>query len=91
MKRNPEGTTTFYAGGVAYIVRECTAIAACDTGLENMRQNALYVGCHLNWEYVEKVVFGYSMPESDADFADMCADSDAWESEYNVLRSIRYW
>ena len=23
--------------------------------------------------------------------ADMCADSDAWESEYNVLRSIRYW
>lgn len=56
-----------------------------------MRQNALHVGCHLNWEYVEKVVFGYSMPESNEEFADMCADSDAWESEYNVLRSIRYW
>ena len=60
-------------------------------GSENMRQNALHVGCHLNWEYVEKVVFGYSMPESNEEFADMCADSDAWESEYNVLRSIRYW
>lgn len=91
MKRNPEGTMTFYAGGVAYIVRECTAIAACDMGSENMRQNALHVGCHLNWEYVEKVVFGYHMPESNEEFADMCADSDAWESEYNVLRSIRYW
>ena len=91
MKRNPEGTMTFYAGNVAYIVRECTAIAACDMGSENMRQNALHVGCHLNWEYVEKVVFGYSMPESNEEFADMCADSDAWESEYNVLRSIRYW
>lgn len=82
---------TFYAGGVAYIVRECTAISAFDMGSENMRQNALHVDCHLNWEYAEKVVFGYSMPKSNEDFADMCADSDAWESEYNVLRSIRYW
>lgn len=56
-----------------------------------MRQNALHVGCHLNWEYVEKVVFGYSMPESNEEFADMCADSGAWESDYNVLRSVRYW
>lgn len=82
----PGGMRSFTRNRTVYIVTNCTAIPPHET--EKMRQNALFVYCDLPWKKVEKVVFGYDMPKGEDDFDAMCADSDAWETEINVIRSV---
>lgn len=63
------------------IITTCTAIAICDNENENCRQNALLVTIMAEFgETIEEVVFGWDMPENEADYADMCDDPDAWEA-----------
>ena len=63
-----------------YTVEECTAIALCDGEDESCRQNALLItSTEESGEVVEKLVFGWAMPESDEDWRDMCEDTGAWE------------
>lgn len=76
---------TFTRDGVEYTVSLCTAIASCDKD-SGRCQNALLVeNIADSGEKIQKVVFGYNMPEIDAEFADMCEDSSAWESDAEVL------
>ena len=53
-----------------------------------MEQDALLVSSYKNGEEFKTVVFGYKMPETDKDFAEMCEDSSAWESDYEVLDTV---
>ena len=62
-----------------YDVLTCTAIASCDGGDETCRQNALLVLSNNGGELVERVVFGYEMPENDEDWKEMYANP-WWES-----------
>lgn len=62
-----------------FLVEECSAIALCDNGDENCRQKALLVSEWANGEHFAEIVFGWEMPKTDADWADMCEDSSAWE------------
>ena len=77
----------FTVGGTKYTVITCTAVAACDLDT-NDRQDALLVVTYRNGDKIEKVVFGYDMPETAEDFEDMCEDSNAWESDYEVLETV---
>ena len=82
---------TFIIEGTEYTVEEITAIATCagEHG-EEMRQNALLVtNMADSGEKIEYVVFGYDMPENDDDFSDMCEDSDAWDSNWETLKTVR--
>lgn len=79
-------TFTLY-GTDEYTVTTCTAIASCDLDTAN-RQDALLVSSYKNGEEFKTVVFGYKMPETDKDFAEMCEDSSAWESDYEVLDTV---
>ena len=82
---------TFTVEGTEYIVEDITAIATCsgEHG-EEMRQNALLVTSIADsGEKIEYVVFGYDMPENDDDFSDMCEDSDAWDSNFETLETVK--
>lgn len=79
---------TFSIDSTKYTVIEVTAIASCDMDTAD-RQNALLVVNYLNGEKFEKVVFGYELPETEEDFEDMCSDSNAWESDCEVLKTVR--
>ena len=82
---------TFTVEGTEYTVEDITAIATCagEHG-EEMRQNALLVtNMADSEEKIEYVVFGYDMPENDDDFSDMCEDSDAWDSNFETLETVK--
>lgn len=68
----------FTIDGAKYTVITCTAVASCDMDTGDL-QNALLVINYQNGEKVEKLVFGYDMPETVEDFLDMADDSSAWE------------
>ena len=82
---------TFTVEGAEYIVEDITAIATCagEHG-EEMRQNALLVtNMADSGEKIEYVVFGWAMPENEDDFSDMCEDSDAWDSNFETLETVK--
>lgn len=82
---------TFTVKGTEYTVEEITAIATCAGEYsEDFRQNALLVTSMADsGELIEYVVFGWNMPENDDDFADMCEDSNAWDSDWETLETVR--
>lgn len=80
---------TFTVNGVEYTAEPCTAICGADMGDESRRQEALYVANKYNGELFEYIVFGWEMPETSEGFADMCDDSSAWESDWEVLETVR--
>ena len=77
----------FEVFGTNYTVESCTAVAYCDLA-ENLRQDALLVTSLSDGEKFEYVVFDCQMPETLDDFMEMCEDSTAWESEYDVLETV---
>lgn len=79
----------FCINGTEYAVEICTAICAADGGDERKRQDALLVSSEYNGELFENIVFGYDMPETAEQFADMCADPGAWESDFNTVDTVR--
>ena len=81
----------FTVEGTEYTVTEVTAIAD-EYGVysEDKRQNALLVtNVADSGEKIEYVVFGWSMPENDDDFSDMCEDSNAWDSDCETLETVK--
>lgn len=76
---------TFEIDGTNYAIEPCTAICMADGGDESKRQGALLVSNECNGELFKYVVFGYDMPETVEQFADICADPGAWESSQEVL------
>lgn len=80
---------TFEINGTEYTVEACTAICGADMSDENRRQDALFVSSENGGETVEFVVFGWEMPETSEDFSDMCDDSIAWESDWEVLNTVK--
>ena len=82
-------TTSFIRFGVEYEVCKITAIAEADEANENARQDALLVSCCVGGETVEEVVFGYELPIKEEEFTLMCGDSAAWESDYEVLATVK--
>lgn len=79
---------TFEINGTEYSVETCTAICGADLGDESRRQEALYVANKYNGELFEYIVFGYDMPETEEAFLEMCDDSSAWESDWEVLETV---
>lgn len=76
---------TFTRDGVEYTVSLCIATASCDKG-SDCCQNALLVeNTTAGGEKIQKVVFGYEMPDTEKGFDDMCEDSSAWDSDAEVL------
>ena len=82
---------TFTVEGTEYTVEEITAIATCAGEYsEDKRQNALLVtNVADSGEKIEYVVFGYDMPDDENDFSDMCEDSNAWDSDYETLETVK--
>lgn len=72
-----------------YTVNTVTAIAACDGADEAKRQPALLVSNEKNGEKFEFVVFGWEMPADLDEFETMCEDSSMWDSDSEVLATIR--
>ena len=82
---------TFTVEGTEYTVEDITAIATCagEHG-EDFRQNALLVtNMADSGEKIEYVVFGYNMPENDDESSDMCEDSDAWDSNWETIKTVK--
>lgn len=76
---------TFTIDNTEYTATECEAIALDDC----CSQDALLVeNTADSGEKFQKVVFGYEMPETVEDFEAMCEDSNAWESDQEVLDSV---
>lgn len=69
----------FTIDSTVYTVERITAIAACDGGKEENRQDCLLVTDDDGTETAEYVVFGWEMPETEADFSEMSEDYSAWE------------
>ena len=82
---------TFTVEGTEYTVEDITAIATCvGEYSEDFRQNALLVtNIADSGEKIEYVVFGHDMPENEDDFSDMCEDSDAWDSNWETLETVK--
>lgn len=80
---------TFNINGTEYTVEICTAICAADGGDESKRQEALLVSSERDGEKFEEVIFGYEMPETVEAFRDMCGDSGAWESDWQVTKTVK--
>ena len=72
-----------------YAVKICTAICAADCGKESKRQAALLVSSERDGEKFEQIVFGYEMPGTVEAFRDMCEDSGAWESDWQVTKTVK--
>lgn len=93
---------TFHIDNSEYTVEPCTAIAYCSLEWndddepiynEEARQNALFVEKIVPYgeERIQSVVFcDWEMDalETDEDFAAMCEDSEAWESDWETLDSV---
>lgn len=76
--------------GYEYTVEVVTAIAI-DAGdaSEEARQTALLVTNEVDGEKFESVVFGWTMPDSDEDFNEMCEDAVAWDEDHETLATVR--
>lgn len=78
---------TFTIGGTEYTVCECTAICK-DLG-ESERRNALFVySISESGEKDEYVLFGFDMPEDEAEFLEMCEYSSEWDGWYETVESV---
>ena len=74
--------------GRNYSIKKVSAIAYCDLA-DKIRQNALLVRYTNDYgEDINNVVFGYEMPEDEADFRVMLNDEYAWEFDWEVLESV---
>lgn len=80
---------TFEINGTEYTLEPCTAICCADLVDESKRQEALLVSSESDGEKSEFVVFGWEMPETAGNFSDMCDDSSAWESDHEVLDTVK--
>ena len=80
---------TFEINNTEYTMESCTAICGSDLGDESKRQDAILVTSENGGEKSEFVVFGWEMPETSEDFSDMCDDSSAWESDWEVLETVK--
>lgn len=80
---------TFIINDIKYTVQPCTAICMADQADESNRQKALLVSNEANGEKFDFVVFGYDMPETDEDFLCMSDDPGAWESDWEVLETVK--
>ena len=80
---------TFTINDIKYTVQPCTAICMADQADESNRQKALLVSNESNGEKFDFVVFGYDMPETDEDFLYMSDDTSAWESDWEVLETVK--
>ena len=82
---------TFTVEGTEYTVENITAIATCAGEYsEDKRQNALLVtNVADSGEKIEYVVFGYDMPDDENDFSDMCEDSNAWDSDWETIETVK--
>ena len=82
---------TFTVAGIEYTVEEITAIATCAGEYsEADRQYALLVTNEAtSGEKIECIVFGYDMPEDEDDFANMCADEAAWDSDWETMETVK--
>ena len=82
---------TFTVEGTEYTVENITAIATrVGEYSEDFRQNALLVtNIADSGEKIEYVVFGWAMPENEDEFSDMCEDSDAWDSNWETLETVK--
>lgn len=78
----------FSVENTTYRCYPCTAISSADNGDEAMRQDAVLVISTGDAEQIVEVVFGYDLPQEQADFLEMCDDSAAWEAEQSTLRSV---
>ena len=65
--------------GDDYEIRKVTAIALCDHGKEECRQDALVAERTYHGEKIEYVIFGWDMPNDVMNFLEMGGDPDAWE------------
>ena len=82
---------TFTIENAEYTVTTCTAVAYCDLPTGNTQDALLVVNItdtDDHGELIQKVVFGYEMPETVEDFEAMCDDSSAWESDSEVLDTV---
>lgn len=73
------GKMKFKVSDIAYEIKKITAIASCDNENEEDRQDALLVIADNGTETTEHVVFGWTMPEDEETFEEMCEDASAWE------------
>lgn len=82
---------TFTVEGTEYTVEEITAIATCACEYtEDKRQDALLVTNMTNsGETIEYVVFGYDLPNDEEEFLYMCEDSNAWDSNFETLETVK--
>lgn len=81
---------TFTINDIKYTVQPCTAICMADQADESNRQKALLIVSETRDEVKdEAVVFGYDMPETDDDFLCMSDDPGAWESDWEVLETVK--
>ena len=82
---------TFTVKGTEYTVEEITAIATCagDYSEEDRQKAIIVTNVADSGEKIEYVVFGYDMPENEDDFSDMCEDSDAWDSSWETLETVK--
>jgi hypothetical protein len=72
-----------------YTVKTITAIAAYNGADESKRQNALLVSNEKDGEKFESVVFGWEMPADLGEFESMSEDSSMWDSDSEVLETVR--
>lgn len=78
-------TKTFTIDNTEYTITDCTALDC-----EDRRVNALLVkNTADSGEKFQFVVFNYDMPETVEDFEDMCGDHWAWDSDYEVLKTVQ--
>lgn len=80
---------TFKLYGSEYILRTGTAICCAELGDESRRQEVVIVETDFHGEKFVNVVFGWPMPKSLDEFRAMAEDSSAWESDQEVLETIR--
>lgn len=82
-------TKTFTIDDIEYTFTEVTAVPDCclDTG---ERSDGILV----EWtddnggERLQYVVFWYDLPETAEDFAAMCDEPSAWDSDWEVLETV---
>lgn len=63
----------FTINNIEYVLQEATAIALCDEGKEDCRQNVLLETSWYNGEKFERIAFGYELAdiETEEDFLNM--------------------
>lgn len=81
----------FCANGIQYILEEVSAIETCnldDKEPEYSRKGALLCTSTNGEGKSKSVIFGFEMPETEEEFAIVCKNPEAWESDNRVLETI---